>query len=63
MGISLASYRSPDERDGWFRWTGEQWERATDPVIGHPQFTGTGTRFLRDNGRAAIEALFRRSFG
>ena len=50
------------ERDGWFRWTGEQWEAARDPVIGHPQFTGTGTRFLRDNGRAAIDGLFARTF-
>jgi hypothetical protein len=24
--------------------------------------SGTGTRFLKDNGRAAIEALFARSF-
>jgi len=50
-------------RDGWLGWTGEAWEAARDPVIGHAHFTGTGTRFLQDNGRAAIEALFRRSFG
>ena len=51
------------ERDGWFRWTGDAWERASDPVVRHPHFTGTGTRFLRDNGRAAIDELFRRTFG
>ena len=51
------------ERDGWFRWTGDRWEPTTDPVITQPHFTGTGTRFLKPNGRAAIEALFARTFG
>ena len=51
------------EQDGWFRWTGDAWEAVKDPVITHPHFTGTGTRFLRDNGRAAIESLFARTFG
>jgi hypothetical protein len=50
------------ERDGWFRWTGEGFEPAKDPVIGHPHFCGTGTRFLAENGEAAIGALFARSF-
>jgi hypothetical protein len=50
------------DRDGWFAWSGEAWEPAT-PTITHPHFTGTGTRFLKDNGRAAIEELFQRSFG
>ena len=49
-------------RSGWFRWTGERWEAATDPVITHPRFTGTGTRFLRDTGHAAIDALLARTF-
>jgi hypothetical protein len=51
------------DQDAWFRWAGDRWEKAKDPVIAHPQFTGTGTRFLAENGRAAIEALFARSFG
>jgi hypothetical protein len=50
------------DRDGWFRWTGERWEAERDPVISQPRFTGTGTRFLRDNGRAAVDALFQRTF-
>src|SRR5262245_22165171 len=50
-------------RDGWFRWTGDGFEPARDPVITHPQFTGTGTRFLEANGRAAIAGLFSRTFG
>jgi hypothetical protein len=31
-------------------------------VIRHTHFTGTGTRHLADNGKAAIAALFERSF-
>ena len=51
------------DQDGWFQWTGEAWQPVREPVITHPHFTGTGTRFLRDNGRAAIEGLFARTFG
>jgi hypothetical protein len=50
-------------RSGWFRWNGEVWEGAADPIIRQPLFCGTGTRFLEANGRAAIDALFARSFG
>jgi hypothetical protein len=50
------------ERNKWSRWTGEAWEANPDPVITHPHFTGTGTRFLNDNGRRAIDGLFDRSF-
>jgi hypothetical protein len=51
------------DHDRWFRWTGERWEPVDEPVISERRFTGTGTRFLRDNGRAAIDALFARTFG
>jgi hypothetical protein len=50
------------EKDGWFRWTGDAFETASDLVIQHRHFTGTGTRFMKDNGRAAIQGLFSRSF-
>jgi hypothetical protein len=53
------------EKDGWHRWTGSAWQPLTGsdlPVIGHAHFTGTGTRHLTENGRAAIHALFDRSF-
>jgi hypothetical protein len=50
-------------RDGWSRWTGEAWEAVTNPVIRHRHFTGTGTRFLQENGRTAIEGLVARTFG
>src|SRR5438477_9112061 len=50
------------DKSGWFRWTGDAWASAGEPVIAHPHFTGTGTRFLKDSGRQAIHALFTRSF-
>ncbi len=50
------------DRDGWFHWNGESWDENPGPTITHHHFTGTGTRFLKDNGRAAIEGLFQRSF-
>jgi len=52
-------------RDGWFGWDREDmaWVTVDAPVVGHAHFTGTGTRFLEDNGRKAIEDLFVRSFG
>jgi hypothetical protein len=49
-------------KSAWFRWTGDAWESAADPVITQPRFAGTGTRFLEENGRAAIEGLFARTF-
>ena len=49
-------------RDGWFHWSGEAWSEDPGPVITHPHFAGTGTRFLEPNGRVAIEELFSRSF-
>ena len=50
------------ERNEWFRWTGDDFEPAPDPVIRHPHFCGTGTRFLSESGAAAIDALFDRTF-
>jgi hypothetical protein len=53
------------DRNGWFTWTEDRWKDIADPSslrIGNPRFTGTGTRFLEDNGRRAIRELFERSF-
>jgi len=55
-------YVFDQSRNGWFRWSGEGWVEHPEPVISHPHFTGTGTRFLEENGRNAIEELFQRSF-
>jgi hypothetical protein len=54
------------DHDGWFTWDGDAFKRRASndlPAITHPHFTGTGTRHMRENGRAAVEALFTRSFG
>jgi len=48
--------------EGWSRWDGNEWVPGT-PVIEAVHFTGTGTRYLTDAGRDAIQDLFQRSFG
>jgi hypothetical protein len=50
-------------RNAWLRWNGDSWVDAGQPVIRQPLFCGTGTRFLEENGRNAIKALFDRTFG
>jgi hypothetical protein len=55
-------YVFDQDRDGWFEWKGDAWGENSGPVITHPHFTGTGTRFIEANGRSAIEELFARSF-
>jgi hypothetical protein len=50
------------EKNGWFTWEQDHWEPVNAPVINHHHFTGTGTRFLKENGRTAIAELFTRSF-
>ena len=50
------------EKRGWFEWTDRGWEPNSAPIISHPTFTGTGTRFIVDEGRAAIDELFARTF-
>src|SRR5207247_7579265 len=39
------------ERDAWSQWTGTEWLATPAPRIGHTHFAGTGTRFLRENGK------------
>jgi hypothetical protein len=51
------------ERDAWFQWRAESWEKTDVPRVSHERIAGTGTRFLNENGRAAVEALFENSFG
>jgi hypothetical protein len=50
-------------RRSWFRWNGAAWEIGIQPVITSDAFAGIGTQNLNDDGRAAIEDLFLRSFG
>jgi hypothetical protein len=51
------------EKEGWFRWTGEKFEPEAAPSITQIHICGTGTRFLTEAGEAAIGELFDRSFG
>jgi hypothetical protein len=58
------TYVYDQERRGWYRWQDSEWTKCeTEPTISSSRFTGTGTRFLSDDGRAAIRSLFERSFG
>jgi hypothetical protein len=50
------------ERQAWHRWDGAGWAEG-EPVIETNAIGGTGTRSLTPSGRAAIDALFERSFG
>jgi hypothetical protein len=47
----------------WFRWDERDWIAEAPPVISRERFAGAGTRRPSDEGRAAIHALFERSFG
>jgi hypothetical protein len=52
-------------RDAWFRWNEKGWVdcgKKEEPVISHIHFAGVGTRFLKENGKKAIEELFDRTF-
>ena len=56
-------YVYDQEKRGWFTWTQGKWVAEEAPRISRTRFTGTGTRFLSDEGRAAIRSLFEASFG
>jgi len=51
------------DRRHWFSWDhkGRLWQKSR-PTIRRSRFTGTGTRHLTDDGRAAITELFAQSF-
>ncbi len=50
------------DRKAWFSWIDNDWQ-TVDPVIHHKTFAGTGTRNLTNDAKAALEDLFKRSFG
>jgi len=56
-------YVFDQDRKSWFAWDEDHWNAIAAPTIGQVHFTGTGTRFLEDSGRAAIADLFQRTFG
>ncbi|BCS97309.1 hypothetical protein DSLASN_29410 [Desulfoluna limicola] len=49
------------DKNQWYTWKENRWALDT-PVITEKTFCGTGTRNLSDEGKAAIEDLFKRSF-
>jgi hypothetical protein len=68
-GAELAKlWRKPltvfDQPSGtWIRWDGGFFVPAHEPRISKQVFAGLGTLSLEPSGQAAVEALFRRSFG
>ena len=50
------------DKEGWFAWGGDGFSSTDDPKFQHAHICGTGTRFLTDAGKAAIDALFSRTF-
>ena len=46
----------------WFSWDGSDWKATEDVKVRRTRFAGTGTRFLDDSGKKAIDELFTRSF-
>lgn len=67
-GVELAKFFNrrvsvfDQAQEHWYTWTGTEWQRDL-PTVGEKPFAATGTRHLSDAGRAAIQALFERSFG
>ncbi|APR83934.1 Hypothetical protein A7982_09283 [Minicystis rosea] len=56
-------YVFDQQKRAWFRWSGSAWEISGQPTIISESFAGIGTQNLTDDGRAAINDLFLRSFG
>lgn len=50
------------EKNQWFTWQTDHWKEKKSVKIRRKQFAGTGTRFLNDNGKKAIQTLFADSF-
>ncbi|UCH79767.1 MAG: hypothetical protein JSW20_08395 [Nitrospiraceae bacterium] len=49
------------ERKEWVSWVNNEWV-MDEPVISHKTLGVTGTRYLSDEGKQAIDDLFNRSF-
>lgn len=54
-------YVFDQEENEWFHWQSSNWKKKV-PTIRQNHFAGTGTRFLNDQGKKAIQELFKRSF-
>lgn len=49
-------------RKGWFTWKDSAWQTEEKPKISFDTYVGSGTRYLSDEGRQAIEQLYADSF-
>jgi hypothetical protein len=49
-------------RTGWFTWKNGEWQPEEKPRISYDTYVGSGTRYLSDEGKAAIEQLYADSF-
>jgi len=56
-------YNFDQKQNQWFHWKEQQWQSMAQPFISESHFAGLGTRFLEDNGRQAIEDLYKASLG
>ncbi|MCI5148616.1 MAG: hypothetical protein D3916_04375, partial [Candidatus Electrothrix sp. MAN1_4] len=50
-------------RQGWFGWKNESWQAEDRPKISFDTYVGSGTRYLSDEGKEALEQLYADSFG
>jgi len=66
-GVELAKFFNRpvsvfnQETNKWYTWQENEWAEDS-PVISHQTFCGTGTRYLTEEGKKAIDGLFERSF-
>ena len=50
------------DKKQWFTWQESSWQEDT-PTINYSTFVGSGTRYLSEDGQAAIDKLFSDSYG
>lgn len=55
-------YVFDQKKNLWFKWEKTEWVVYQKPIITENHFCGTGTRFLEENAKRAIDELFERSF-
>ena len=55
-------YVFDQERGRWFKNINGQWSESEVPVL-TPNFAGIGTRDLKENGKKAIEEVYKKTFG
>jgi hypothetical protein len=55
-------YVYDQNRKGWFGWKEDGWKEEESPKIAFDTYVGSGTRYLSDDGKEAIEKLYADSF-